>query len=603
MSLSSILEVLKLECSNEEVLLGLGGASSHITVNQVKRAIQQAGIVVENNRPDPRVRDVLKALEQYDSDHQLPADQFIAGASDNLTLLHRIATKEMAIRDFTEFKRHIDDLKASVAPIDAGENADYIPILKHASPDKFGVAFCSVDGQFHESGHTRELFSVQSTCKPIMFALALEKLGQEKIMDWCGIEPSGRPFNDMTLMNDERPFNPMVNSGALMISGLLAAAFPDIVKEDGPYGEDKTYAQKLCMDILIPVWRRLAAAGVFEQLEIDFSEETFLSERRTADRNTAITYNMKARKGLPPNVDTQYMIDFYLRSCSIMANSAAMSVVAATLANGGKNPITGDQVFDGDVVKKMLSVLSLCGFYDNSGEFFFDTGIPSKSGVSGIVMMVLPNIGGFATFSPRLDKYGNSVRGSLFAKELVRLFTFHTFDNLSALSTGCRLDPRFSCDASRQRDMSRLRWAVKANGKQALKFDKLLVNTCIRIALANGAFGPREQEVIKLSYKAMMHLELCQARMDEIRKDIAISHDGGLEGLFNHVRSEAQYLRDTEKELMLAAAVKVATADGNVSSAEERMLEILAEALHIQKSVLHFRLKGWKRECKVCKDT
>ncbi|CAN8067441.1 unnamed protein product [Agarophyton chilense] len=577
-------------------MVGLGGTNSGVHVQRIRDVVAETGIIVEENTPDPRLQQLWKALEKYKPDHELSEHEFINIASDNLMLLHRIASKEMVIKNFKEFKGHLDSLKSIIEPIEAGKNADYIPILKDVDPNKFGVAFCSVDGQFYESGDTREMFSVQSTCKPIMFALALEKLGQRKILEWCGVEPSGRPFNDLTLMSDERPFNPMINSGALMIAGLLATAFPDIANGDGPYGEDNTYAQRVCEEVLLPLWARLGAADIFERLNVGFSQETFLSERGTANRNIAITHNMKATdKGLPSNVDTQYMIDFYLRSCSITSNAAAMSVVAATLANGGKNPITDDQVFRVDVVKRTLSVLSLCGFYDNSGEFFFDTGIPSKSGVSGIVMMVLPNVGGFAIFSPRLDKYGNSVRGSLFAKELVRTFTFHTFDNLSSLSTGCKLDPRFNCDASRQRHLSRLRWAIKANGKQAIRFDELLVYICFRIALVDGKLGDKERRIIEDSYREVMHLDLSQDRIDKILKILDVPSNE-LQNLKSHVEEEAMHLNDTEKEVILAVAVKVATADGKACSSERDVLRELADALSIQQWVLKLRLDGWSTE-------
>lgn len=303
---------------------------------------------------------------------------------------------------------------------------------------------------------------------------------------------------------------------------------------------------------------------------------------------------MKARKGLPENVGTHSMIDFYLRACSITTNTSSMAVVASTLANGGRNPITGDQVFSADVVKKTLSVLSFCGFYDNSGDFFFHTGMPSKSGVSGVIFLVLPNVGGFAFFSPRLDNYGNSVRGSAFAKKLVDLFTFHSFDSLSSMSNGCKLDPRFSCDFSKQRDIARLRWALKAGGKQAEMFDELLLSVCIRVAGIDGHIDDDELDELKCIYKSVIHADLSKDRVESLLKTIP-THTGekAIQEMFELVSSEEKYLNDIEKHLLVEATLKIITADGVIAEQERDILATLARALHIDPSVMDLQLNFW----------
>lgn len=365
-----------------DILEGFGGSELGVSAQNVRDAIAECGIMCAS---DTRVKAVLQSLDQIEHNGKLTKEELFQAISGNLTLLHRIATKEMVIRDFQSFSTYLNYLKDSVEPETSGQNADYIPVLKNAPSDVFAVAFCSTDGQFYESGQSREVFSIQSTCKPITFALALQKIGTDKVLEWCGIEPSGRPFNDITLMEDKRPYNPMVNSGALMTAALLAAEYPDILERGVPDMEDGACAKELCDRILIPLWKRLSANGIVG--DVGFCRDTFLSERETADTNIGIAHIMKAQKGLPPMVSARTMIDFYLRACSLTSNTAAMAVVAATLANGGKNPITGETIFSVDVVKKTLSVLSFCGFYDNSGEFFFHTGVPSKSGVSGIVFL------------------------------------------------------------------------------------------------------------------------------------------------------------------------------------------------------------------------
>lgn len=580
-------------CCDNDLFEGLGGTKEGISVANVLETVQASGIRIQN---DPRLTNVYKSLQQFNPTSPIPRKDFISAASDNLTLLHRIATREMAIADFPSFCRHLDHMKQQVEPETSGRNADYIPALRDAPSDRFGVAFCSVDGQFYESGHSRDQFSIQSISKPMTFALTLEKLGTEKTLAWCGIEPSGRPFNDMTLLPDNRPFNPMVNSGALMTAASLASAYPKLAQRDGP-GENGTYAEELCNEILMPLWIRLSGNGIVGN--IGFSEETFLSEHATADTNIGIAFNMKARKGLPIATNPNSMIDFYLRACSITANTASMSLVAATLANGGRNPITNDQVFSADVVKKTLSVMSFCGLYDNAGEFFFHTGMPSKSGVSGVVFLVLPNVGGFAFFSPRLDSYGNSVRGSAFAKKLVDLFTFHSFDNLSSLSFGCKLDPRFSCDYSAERSVSRIRWALKAGDKRAQAFDRLFISVCIRVAGIGGQVVEREVEELKKVYQSVMRKTLTQDYIKELKTEIP-HHTGkqALDDLFELVRGKERVLQDVEKQLLIEATVKVTMSDGVIAQQERDILEVLSRALYVDPHVMDLHLNIWERNMK-----
>lgn len=261
-----------LACSDAEVLLGLGGTATEITVAAVQRAIESAGIVYSR---DPRLSTVYTSLSKYPPSKPLPKKVFLDAAASNLTLLHRIATKELAIADFHSFSKHLAHIEALISPIVSGANASYIPILRDAPSDRLGVAFCSVDGQIYTSGDCDDSFSIQSTSKPITFALAMEKLGTEKVLKWCGNEPSGRSFNDITLLPDNRPFNPMVNSGALMTAACLASAHPELLAQD-KVGKDGTYAAELCEEILIPLWKRLSGNGIVG--DVGFSEETFLSE-------------------------------------------------------------------------------------------------------------------------------------------------------------------------------------------------------------------------------------------------------------------------------------------------------------------------------------
>ena len=163
--------------------------------------------------------------------------------------------------------------------------------------------------------------------------------------------------------------------------------------------------------------------------KVGFSNPVYLSEKNTADRNFALAYFMKEinetkKVGFPENTNINETLELYFQSCSIEVNTEILSIVASTLANGGINPFTGKRIFSTKTVQNMLSMMLMCGMYDYSGEFAFKIGIPIKSGVAGAIMIVVPNVMGIVTWSPRLDSIGNSARGMNFVKSLVNYFHF-----------------------------------------------------------------------------------------------------------------------------------------------------------------------------------
>lgn len=158
-----------------------------------------------------------------------------------------------------------------------------------------------------------------------------------------------------------------------------------------------------------------------------FANSTYLSERASADRNFCLGYMMREEGAFPEGVDIMKTLESYFMYCSIECTVHTLSVVAGTFANGGTCPVTGKKVFDADVVRNCLSVMHSCGMYDYSGTFAYKMGFPCKSGVGGALMIVIPGVCGFCTWSPRLDDIGNSVRGVYFCKLIAKHFSFHAF--------------------------------------------------------------------------------------------------------------------------------------------------------------------------------
>jgi glutaminase len=298
----------------------------------------------------------------------------------------------------------VDGLHKKYTPRNDGEVATYIPELGKADPEDFGICIATSDGRIFEAGDSDRLFTIQSISKPFTFGMALEAHGQEKISRHVGVEPSGDAFNSIELeKGTNRPFNPMINAGAITVSALLYEHYGDEALE-----------QMLA--------RFSAAAG--RELSVD--EDVYQSESRTGHRNRAIAHLLLNFGMIGEKVEPA--LDLYFKQCSILVNSRDLAIMGATLSNLGKNPVTGDDVFDIDRVKDMLSIMLTCGMYDYSGQWAYKVGVPAKSGVSGGVMAVVNRQLGVATHSPRLDARGNSCRGIDVSVDLAQELGLHAFD-------------------------------------------------------------------------------------------------------------------------------------------------------------------------------
>jgi tellurite resistance protein len=293
------------------------------------------------------------------------------------------------------------------------------------------------------------------------------------------------------------------------------------------------------------------------------------------------------------------MMDVYLSCCSIEMNAQMLSIAAATLANGGVCPITGQQVLSTDVVKKTLSVMQASGLYDNAGTFTLEVGLPAKSGVAGAVMVVVPNLMGFATFSPRLDAYGNSVRGVSFCQQLVDRFTFHIYDSLSGGRSGCKRDPRASQHNRKQRDLTDLRWAVSHGDRYATKVRDLMLDCMVAITLADD-----EIEAPEIASMAEAYAEIMGERPDtqelqalaEATQTQALGAEAPFDALLERLRQELPLLDDNGRELILESAFRVACADGEIEPEEDLQLRAIAHALAINEGVLELEIARFQRQ-------
>lgn len=272
--------------------------------------------------------------------------------------------------------------------LNEGKNADYIPALAEVPSSYFGIALVGGDGKVHSVGDSEQQFSIQSICKVFTAALVMQQSGDQKIEDTVGVDATGQAFNSIIAIEQFRgkEMNPFVNPGAIATVGNIQGSSPD------------------------EVWNKiLAIHSDFAGRPLEVNQPVYKSESATNQRNRAIGSLMSAYERF--STDPAVAVDLYTRACSINVSARDLAIMGATLAFGGRNPITKKQVIDRTHIPGLLALMATAGMYDDAGKWLYHTGLPTKSGVGGGLIAVSPGKVGIGTFAPPLDAAGNSVRG------------------------------------------------------------------------------------------------------------------------------------------------------------------------------------------------
>ena len=336
--------------------------------------------------------------------------------------------------DIENIKTVLNDIYNDVKKMSGGKVANYIPQLESVNPDLFAISACTIDGTIIEIGDTKFDFCLQSCSKPLTYCMVREELGRKKVHSHVGYEPSGQSFNAHVLNKNGLPHNPMINAGAMMISSLLHP-------NDEP--SDR-------FDYVLKSMERMS--GHIDK--IGFDNSVFLSEAQHADRNISLAYYMRENKAFDGKITPSQMeehLNLYFQTCSITINANIGASICATLANGGKSPISNEQIFSRETVRDCLTLMYNCGMYDFSGEFAFEIGLPAKSGVSGCIFLVIPNVMGICIYSPPLDDIGNSYKGIQVCKEFMSKLNYHIFDNIVSNNSYIQNTKTFTKDVLVQR--------------------------------------------------------------------------------------------------------------------------------------------------------
>ncbi|MDT0120464.1 glutaminase A [Kocuria marina subsp. indica] len=309
-----------------------------------------------------------------------------------------VAMSKLGPSPVTEYlRRVVEDLR----PLTDGTVNNSVPELAAADENIVGIAVATVDGALYQAGDTKLEFCIQSISKAFTYAQALTDRGPEGVFEKIDVEPSGDAFNEISLQPETgRPANPMINAGAIAATSLV-----------------RNTSHGTRMERILRLHSRCAG----RQLRINKNIQS--QEHKAGDRNRALGW-LLASRGIIEGDPTGALED-YFGQCSIMLNCVDLARMGATLAAGGRNPVTGERVLDPEVVSDVLSVMSTCGMYDDAGRWAIRVGLPAKSGVSGGVVAVLPGQLAVAVFSPPLDRHGNSVRGVAACERLTKDLDLH----------------------------------------------------------------------------------------------------------------------------------------------------------------------------------
>lgn len=276
-----------------------------------------------------------------------------------------------------------------------GQNSQVYPALARVPSDLFGACLVGTNGNIHAIGDSNHEFTIMSVSKPFVFALVAEHLGTDEVRDKIGVNATGRAFNSVEGIErgDDGRTNPMVNSGAIATTSLVPG---------------RTLSDK---------WRFIhEGLSRFAGRELSLNEEVYLSATETNFRNQSLARMLQSYGRI--YLDPAEAVELYTKQCSLNVSAKDLAVMGATLADGGVNPATKQRVVDPQICHYALAVMATAGLYETSGDWLYEIGLPGKSGIGGGIVTVSPGKGGLGTFSPRLDKAGNSVKGQLVAKLL-----------------------------------------------------------------------------------------------------------------------------------------------------------------------------------------
>lgn len=297
-----------------------------------------------------------------------------------------------------------------------GKNASYIPALERVDSSHLGITIIGPDGTTIQAGNSDVPFTLQSISKVISFIAACMHHGIPYVLERVDLEPTGDPFNSiirLEMHKPGKPFNPMINAGAITVSSILPGETPS----------KKLESLFLLMEQMLGK-------------PTTYSEEVFQSEWETANRNRSLAYYLKETGYL--EIEVEDALEVYLKQCSIEVTTKDIALIGLILAQDGYHPIRKEQVIPKEVARLAKSLMLTCGVYNTSGKFAAFVGVPAKTGVSGGIMTAVParvreeeypflEGCGIGVYGPAVDEYGSSVAGVMLLKKIANVWDLSIF--------------------------------------------------------------------------------------------------------------------------------------------------------------------------------
>lgn len=314
---------------------------------------------------------------------------------------------------FAELQQAAQSAYDEVKSMTGGANANYIPYLANIDSSLFGLTIVTSDGRQINIGDTGYRFGIESVSKVHTAILILKQYGAEAVLKKIGADATGLPFNSIfaILLENDHPSTPLVNAGAISACSMVK-----------PQGDSDAKWMAITENLE-------ALCGSAPEL----IDELYKSESATNFNNRAIAWLLKNYGRIYDDPDMS--LDLYTRQCSLGVTCTQLGIAAATIAFGGHNPVTGSQVFPAELAPKITTLISSVGFYQNTGDWLYTSGIPAKSGVGGGVLGVLPGVMGIAAFAPPLDSAGNSVKAQAVVKGVMNRLGLGVFNGDSVTIT------------------------------------------------------------------------------------------------------------------------------------------------------------------------
>lgn len=275
-----------------------------------------------------------------------------------------------------------------------GQVAHYIPQLAQVDPEQFAISVVTADGAVHQAGDYDVAFSVQSITKVFTLAIALGRLG-DQLWSRVGREPSGRAFNSIVQLEQEdgRPRNPFINAGAIVTT-------------------DSVLGNSAPRESLAEIVRFVRTAAGSDDIHID--DAVAASETAYGHRNFALAHFLAAHDNLSNSPEK--VLGTYFHHCAIEMTTAQLAMAGRFLVHAPGMP----KLVSPRRIRRLNAMMLTCGHYDGSGDFAYRVGIPGKSGVGGGILAIVPGHAAIAVWSPGLNRYGNSHKGT---EALARLTT------------------------------------------------------------------------------------------------------------------------------------------------------------------------------------